>query len=320
MKGPSLDSQPAAGPGTPNHPALRGVSAEGKIAVLQEVGGIGFWTYDVVGERVHLDARLQEIYGYQHPTGPVVMDLESWRGHILPEDRPWVFQRFWQAFRNDEPWQLRFRLVRPDAEIRHLRCEGRLTAHSGGKPRYAVGFEEDITDRVLLERELERQAQHDPLTGTSNRRRMDHVLHDERERALRYQDPLSLLIIDGDGFKQINDTYGHEAGDLLLHELVQSCFRPQLRTADHLGRWGGDEFLVVLPQTDESGAIDVAERIRERVATLQPGPGHVTVSIGIATYRPPEATGAWLRRADLALYEAKRTGRNRVVRYREGFL
>lgn len=175
----------------------------------------------------------------------------------------------------------------------------------------------DISERVALEEELRRQALRDGLTGAFNRRHMELLLNKEQERARRYGQALTALLIDVDRFKQLNDRHGHEAGDEVLRELVRACFRTQLRTADHLGRWGGEEFLILLPETEEEGALEVAERIRERVASMDLRAGSVTVSIGTAGYRSGESVREWIGRADAALYAAKDAGRNRVEAYTE---
>ncbi|ABM62343.1 GGDEF domain-containing protein [Halorhodospira halophila] len=296
--------------------ACSGTCPQRKLDILQQVAGIGFWELDLKTGHVWLDGRLQEIYGLSPGENNLGIELRTWRKYVHPEDQPRVQQGFWRAAELALPWRLQFRAIRPDQQVRHIRSEGRLEPIPNDQSVYFVGFEEDVTDRVALEQELERQAQQDGLTGTYNRRKMDNLLHQERERAIRYRQQLTAMLIDADGFKAINDNYGHEAGDELLHDLVHCCFRPCLRTIDHLGRWGGDEFLVILPETSEEAAYHVAERIRDQVETLQPGPGAITVSIGISAYQPEESPRDWLRSADFALYEAKRGGRNRITRYR----
>ena len=208
-----------------------------KLAVIQEVGRIGFWECDLHRQRVVLDEQLQALYGYPGTESPLEITIEGWQQSVHPDDRPWVYLRFWDAVQRAEDWKMQYRIVGADGQIRHIRSSGRVVniCPQGSNP-YAIGFEEDITDWIRTEQALQQQAQHDALTGTCNRRRIDALLDQERQRALRYNEPLSILLIDTDGFKQINDTYGHEAGDLVLHELVESCFRPYLRTCDHLGR------------------------------------------------------------------------------------
>ena len=164
---------------------------------------------------------------------------------------------------------------------------------------------------------LEVQARQDPLTGIANRRYFMEILKGELRRSERYERTLSLLQIDADKFKSVNDTCGHDAGDLVLKALAGSI-QDALRDPDTLGRLGGEEFAVILPETRLEEAIAVAERIREMVESCQievPAnqPLRVTVSIGAAS-KPPECEDCddLLKRSDEAMYRAKETGRNRV--------
>jgi diguanylate cyclase (GGDEF)-like protein len=180
----------------------------------------------------------------------------------------------------------------------------------------------------------------DGLTGLYNKRHVMSVLSDEIYRAARYGHTLSILMMDIDGFKNYNDTYGHPQGDTLLTQLAQ-CVRDSIRSSDHAGRYGGDEFIVIMPETGKQAACLTAERIRQRIeATPFPGSPRThgslppsfadcfpetadnwarkTVSIGVANY-PSDANDSVLliSLADNALYQAKYCGRNRVVAARE---
>jgi len=160
-------------------------------------------------------------------------------------------------------------------------------------------------------------ARTDPLTGCANRRTLLEKLHSEIERARRYGLALSVLMIDLDHFKGVNDTRGHLAGDDVLRQVAQ-LLRSVMRSVDVVARYGGEEFLVVLPETADPGAMSFAERVRERVADHDFAAGgdplSVTVSVGVATVAPGTETDAddLLARADAALYRAKRDGRNLV--------
>lgn len=162
--------------------------------------------------------------------------------------------------------------------------------------------------------ETMRQLAHtDPLIQIANRRELDETLAREIKRAARYHQPLSVILFDLDHFKRVNDTYGHEAGDQVLIETAR-VVRGRLRLSDVLGRWGGEEFLIVAPQTNCVRAREVAERLRQALAHYpREGVGQITASFGVAEYRSPESLEAWLKRADAALYAAKQDGRNRVV-------
>lgn len=159
-------------------------------------------------------------------------------------------------------------------------------------------------------------AAQDPLTGLANRRAAARRLDSERTRALRQGEPLSLLMLDLDRFKDINDRWGHDGGDQVLATIAQ-VLREELRGIDLPARFGGEEFMVILPNTSPAQALRVAERVREHVARLtvdMPGSAAtITTSVGIATLAEAETTDGLVRRADAALYAAKETGRNRCV-------
>lgn len=157
----------------------------------------------------------------------------------------------------------------------------------------------------------------DALTGVLNRRGLFRAFDVEVERARRYSHPLALVLFDLDHFKQVNDRLGHASGDRLLRAVAEEV-RRALRPTDLLGRWGGEEFVVLLPETPLSRAADVAERLRYLISGLPAEGGPVTASFGVAALSPTDNLGALVKRADAALYEAKRLGRNRVVVFREG--
>ena len=159
-------------------------------------------------------------------------------------------------------------------------------------------------------------ATHDELTGLVNRRRMTELVQVERERCLRSQRPLVLALLDLDLFKAVNDRHGHATGDAVLCAFAQ-CVSDNLRGVDVLARWGGEEFLLLLPETPIEGALALLERVRSAVADLRvasaQGPINITVSAGLAAGRPGQSLEQVLEQADEALYQAKEQGRDRVV-------
>lgn len=180
----------------------------------------------------------------------------------------------------------------------------------------------DITERKRLEQELDRLSRTDSLTGAMMRRAFDQRLAEEIERARRLERPLTLLVADLDHFKQVNDTRGHHAGDMALRGFVAVC-REEFRKYDLVGRLGGEEFALLLPDTGIDAARVAAERVREAVARCPvdpcaPGQAfHITVSIGVAQLRATDDAGKLIQRADQAMYAAKAAGRN-SVRCEEG--
>ncbi len=169
-------------------------------------------------------------------------------------------------------------------------------------------------NHAALFAQIQQQALTDPLTGCYNRRSFEMQLDKDIQMAKRSNQPLSLVMLDLDRFKHLNDTAGHDAGDGALR-LLADCFRQELRGADSAARFGGDEFALILPQAQAEGALIVAERLRARIEQIKiPEFGNLTTSIGIATF-PQHASSRLelFRAADDALYAAKRAGRNRVV-------
>jgi diguanylate cyclase (GGDEF)-like protein len=173
----------------------------------------------------------------------------------------------------------------------------------------------DVTAQRQTREDLLQQATHDPLTGVFNRRHLEDVLRQELDRAERHARPLAVAMMDADHFKSINDTYGHQTGDEVLRAISDRC-RKTLRSNDILGRYGGEEFAIVFPETslDEAGA--VAERLRAAVGDEPIKVGDnalgVTVSIGLAAFAPGNDLEKLFQRADSALYTAKQDGRNLV--------
>lgn len=159
---------------------------------------------------------------------------------------------------------------------------------------------------------LEQLASTDLLTNAWNRRHFEEAVAGEMHRAQRYGHPVSLLLLDIDHFKRVNDTFGHSEGDRVLREVADRV-RAVIRLSDSLTRWGGEEFIVLMPNTGISSATTLAERIREGLAARPfKEVGQVTASIGVAEYLPSASRDEWLERADRAMYRAKEGGRNRV--------
>ena len=160
--------------------------------------------------------------------------------------------------------------------------------------------------------ELEKASITDSLTSLFNRRRLEEAFAHELDRAQRYAKPVSLIIADVDHFKSINDTHGHQVGDEVL-KLIADLMRNGVRAVDLVGRWGGEEFLVICPDTDQDGAQALAEKLRSTIESEPFSTGSsVTTSFGVAQYCESESFKDTVARADKALYRAKINGRNRV--------
>jgi len=173
-------------------------------------------------------------------------------------------------------------------------------------------------DNVLLHQEAQRLSITDGLTGLWNYRYFQMTIDKEIERASRFGRPLSVLMLDLDKFKAVNDTYGHQRGDSVLIELA-TRIKGAIREVDTLARYGGEEFVLILPETDVTGALQTAEKVCELVRNRRFGstdeePLRLTISVGLAVYPDHASTPAGLvKAADTALYAAKGAGRDRVV-------
>ena len=181
----------------------------------------------------------------------------------------------------------------------------------------AVAVFRDVSASAALEqahRDLLEIARRDQLTGMYNRAAIAELLKAEIARSKRYQQPLSVVMIDIDHFKKINDQYGHDAGDKVLAH-IGALLVNNIRLPDAAGRWGGEEFLVIAPGSDTDAAAGLAQRIRLAIKAISIAevPAAITASFGVARFTDDQNPDQLLARADQALYRAKQTGRDRVV-------
>ncbi len=171
----------------------------------------------------------------------------------------------------------------------------------------------DIRERKRMDEELKRLATTDILTGAYNRTSFDEIIEREIERVKRYNKPLSVIMFDIDHFKQVNDTFGHNVGDAVLKKIAY-LVRKILRKVDYFMRWGGEEFIIISAGTDREQAYTLAERIRKRIGNYKfDHIDKITVSCGVAEYTEEDTENSLIKRADDAMYKAKRKGRNRVA-------
>ena len=216
------------------------------------------------------------------------------------------------------PMQLRSPVVGRRSDGGEFPLEVTLSKIRVGEAQELTAVVRDLTEQVRMIEELRVAATRDCLTGLSNRRRIDEIAQNEFIRADRFEHELAILLIDIDHFKAINDAHGHQSGDRVLQSVAQRI-RGATRMVDFIGRWGGEEFLVVLPESSLDNARLCAERIREFVHSKPHGidaaaPIRATVSVGVTARHGPEDTlHDMFLRADAALYAAKDLGRNRVA-------
>jgi len=229
-----------------------------------------------------------------------------------------LFQATRRALKTNEPQMCEVTLAFADGIDHHLIFSTSPFTRTDGKIGGIVGLISDITAQKQLENELRRMATTDPLTGSANRRHFLECAWREISHHRRKKKPVSLIMLDIDHFKGINDGHGHAIGDAILKSFVDTC-RRVIRDVDLLARIGGEEFVILLPDTDEDGATRVSQKIRQAIAEIRvpnaSGRGvGFKVSMGIV-----EAQGdgvsieEMMRQADSALYSAKRSGRDRVA-------
>jgi len=289
-------------------------SAE-RLQLATDASGIGVWDYDLAENRLVWDDSMYALYGIDRAS--VSSSYDVWYNSVLPEDRPALDAALHATLYERAPYMPSFRIRRGDSGLRYIQARARIYYDAAGKPVRLVGTNEDITERKALQDKLEVQANQDYLTGLFNRRHFLEQGQVEFARMLRYGESLSVFMLDVDRFKGINDTYGHKTGDIVLQKLSE-VLRQTLRTFDIIGRFGGEEFAVLLPETDAQKAHEVAERLREITArtdvALEGGLLlRFTVSIGVATLKDKTTTlDMLLNQADKALYRAKEGGRNKV--------
>jgi diguanylate cyclase len=199
-----------------------------------------------------------------------------------------------------------------DKVIRDIAEKNRQSFKSG-----FAKLKQELDEATRYSEELEKKLNQDQLTGAFNRRAYDKKIEDEMERFLRYGTGFSLLLIDADKFKLINDQYGHAIGDKCLQEIIKRTL-PLLRKNDMLSRYGGEEFVVIMPETDLTGGREVAEKIRQTIEKIEfiykKDKVKVTVSIGVSQAKDGDKNHQQIfERADIAVYQAKAKGRNQVI-------
>jgi len=278
------------------------------VSYIAEPGAKGTWQY--------VSPQLERMLGFSQEEWTA--DPTLWARRIHPEDRDRVLEEEERDSILGVPLASEYRMITKDGRVIWVRDEGVLRAERGERVHYE-GMLTNVTERKSFESQLQFLADHDPLTGLFNRRRFVQELDLEIKLMRRDGHPSSLLMLDVDGLKQVNDAMGHQAGDALVRQTAE-VLRDRLRGTDSVGRLGGDEFAVLLRGSRVNEAAAVAQvlldrfRGREQVASAEPiGP---TISIGLTSLRrnftgADEAIGA----ADRAMYEAKRTGGDRVAMY-----
>jgi diguanylate cyclase (GGDEF)-like protein/PAS domain S-box-containing protein len=272
----------------------------------------------------YIGPQIEQLLGWTPESWKTV---EDWAARMHPDDQKWVVDFCVAQSKAGVDHEADYRAAAKDGTYRWIRDVVHVQRDASGNVQALIGFMFDISERkrteerlLQLQRELEDLSFRDGLTGLLNRRRFDALLATEWGAAQRTRQPLSLVLIDIDHFKQYNDRYGHIRGDDCLKTVATSLTTCANRPRDVVARYGGEEFVIVLPETDASGAETIAHKCRE--AVLQAGithddstVGRVTLSAGVGAIVPThtDVPVEFLTAVDQCLYQAKANGRNSVV-------
>ena len=276
-------------------------------------GNLGRWYWEIGSNEVICNAKKYEAIGYSKDEVPKDIGYEFFTEKLHPEDYEPVMQNMREHLTGQrKAYEVEYRIKAKDGSYKWYYDRGVITKREeDGSPKLLAGIVFDITKKKEMEEELEKLALLDSLTQIMNRRTIFEFLENETKRAERDQHSISVLMFDIDHFKDINDKYGHAMGDRVLIE-VAALIKEEIREIDGLGRYGGEEFLVVLSGSDLDHAFLVAERIRHRVAQNQFENGiRVTISGGLSAYKN-QSLYDLVKEADKNLYVSKEKGRNCV--------
>ncbi len=281
-----------------------------RLRLALRVAGLFFWDWNIDRNETVWDRDPAPLLGHSAKSGvyPDINDM------LHPDDRQRVLGAWEQTIRENAPYDIQFRILDGQGGVRWVEAAGRLVRSDDGKPIRVIGVSRDITEQTDARREIEYLAHHDPLTGLPNRLLYNDRLSQELARAHRSDGKIAVLFMDLDGFKDVNDTLGHNIGDALLKQAAQRM-AAVVRRNDTVARHGGDEFVVI---TGQSGSTDDVERLADRLLDvfrqsfmIDQHILKLSISIGIALF-PEDGSDSeiLIKNADIAMYRAKERGRN----------
>ena len=263
------------------------------------------------------DAQARIIFAnvaFEEATGYTIDEVKGRTPALLRSDEhdEAFYAKLHRVLADGQDFRATFVNRRRDGSLYHAEQSISPICDESGRITHYVSVSKDISDRVDMEQALRHAATRDKLTGLYNRRHGEHLLEEACRRAQKRGGVLSLIVCDIDHFKQINDRFGHPAGDRVLSD-VAHILRDSVRSGDAVIRWGGEEFVILLENCALEAAIDLGERIRNRVRAHQDAEvGALTLSLGLAGRAQDESFEQLVARADAALYTAKRSGRDRL--------
>lgn len=311
----------------------------------------GVWNWDVLTGHVSRSAGWYRMLGYD--VDSLNQDVLTWENVIHPDDYPNVMAHFEDYVKDRIPaYRIQYRCLKSDGTYLWIEDSGKIVerlpdssparmigAHTNidelkttqaklaQQSQLIVGdyadlehlvkvrteelaeLNETLQEKVL---EVEQLASHDMLTGIYNRRMFEQLIDIEIKRAKRYSQPMSVILADIDLFKQVNDIYGHSMGDKVLSNVAETL-QAHIRESDILARWGGEEFAIILPNTESDTALEMAERLRNSIAQMRSENNiQVTCSFGVTEFNTEDSGDSIFSRMDQALYQAKDCNRNNV--------
>lgn len=275
-------------------------------------------------EFTYIGPQIEQLLGWAPDSW---LSVDDWAERMHPEDREWVVNFCVAQSQAGADHEADYRALTKDGDYVWIRDVVHVVRDEDGDVEYLAGFMFDISERkkteeklVEMQKKLEELSFQDGLTGVANRRMFDSVLQVEWDNARRNQQPLSIIMMDIDYFKQYNDHYGHIKGDDCLKRVAGVLSKVATRAKDFFARYGGEEFVLVLPQTSAESAVKVAERCRgmvfkEQIPHADSNTGQLlTLSMGVGSIIPTHADepSDFVESVDRALYEAKHKGRNQI--------
>ncbi len=283
------------------------------IGMIEETGRVGYWQLHAASDSFSWSTQIYRICARRPDAGTIPRSEAL--AYMHSDDRPMVEECLRAAVETREEFEMEVRIVRADGSIRYTRLAGRPYAAPDRRATDVLGILIDVTEFKRTENKLRRLAETDPLTGAVNVRRFESIAQSELRRAARFGKQASLVIVDIDDFKAINDTFGHVVGDEVLRKFVK-VMTGTLREVDVVARIGGDEFAILMPETSIAEAAVPLERIGALCRSLAVERENLTLcltfSSGISRITPGLDLREILRAADKQLYQAKRDDNGRI--------
>ena len=285
-----------------------------KLQELQRLAKAGTWELNHLTYNLTISDELSQLLG-DKPQG--IHDI-SWHDFldniVAVEDKYIKKELIENVIQNGKSLDFEHDLKRHDGKIIYVRHHCKTFYNSIGQPLITVGMIYDFTSQHNQSLRLEKRSITDELTQLFNRRHINTILKEQHDIFLRYHTVSSYIMLDVDSFKSINDTYGHQVVDEVLQKIAK-YIKDKSRHIDFVGRWGGEEFLIICPNTPLENAVLLAEKLRKGLMKVKISTDTiVTASFGVGQISGEESTNNLIKRIDNALYQAKEKGRNRLVK------